>query len=374
MAKIISKVIVSVALLAAGAVYFFLEYEYKPYLRSPLNKGASAIVYNFAPGTSVKKLINDLQSRDIITKPQYIKAYIRFNLDSTKFKAGVYEIKPAMQTPIELFAMLLSGKVKTVKVRIREGWALSKVLENLALNQDLSHPVTDLDVNEVKINLDLNLPSLEGMLYPDTYVIEPGMSDLSLIKLAYDSMLENLQKEWQNRSDKIQVKTPYEALILASIIEKETAIKNERFLISGVFNKRLKKKMRLQTDPTIIYGMGERFKGNLTKKDLKTDGPFNTYTRSGLPPTPICLPSLSSINAALHPAETKALFFVSKGDGTHYFSNTYKEHRQAVKKYQIEPYKRRKAKEKAARLAKELAEKKTNNPDSTDKDKIKDKD
>lgn len=358
MAKLVFGFFLLLTASIVGAVYVFLEYEYKPFLQAPMKKNAGEIIYNFSSGSTINSLIRDLDKKGLIEKPDYLRLYVKFGVESKKLKAGIYAIKPASQSPMDLLEMLTRGKVQHTKIRLRAGWPLKKVLANLASKQQLSHPNGSLQIADIKYLLGIKETELEGLLYPDTYLIEPGMKDLDLIKLAYDSMAEKLQTQWVERSDKIQVKTAYQALILASIIEKETANKEEKFLISGVFNNRLKKKMRLQTDPTIIYGMGDNFKGDLTKKNLRTDGPYNTYTRAGLPPTPICLPSLSSIHAALHPAETKAIFFVSKGNGTHYFSNTYKEHKKAVRKYQIEPYKKRKAKEKAEALAKKLAKSK----------------
>jgi len=340
MAKIILAIIANFVLMIMGAFYYFYEFEYKAYLHAPMQKKGADIVYNFAAGARVDAMINDLHKKGAIIKPNYVKAYARLAVDSTRLKAGVYQIKPSVQSPAELFKMLISGKTKRVKIRLPAGWTLAKVLKSLGSSRALSNSGTVLDEAVVKSKLDIKRSNLEGLLYPDTYLIEPGMSDLQLVKIAYDHMANVLQAEWENRSSTAQVKNPYEALILASIIEKETARPEEKRIISGVFNNRLKKKMRLQTDPTIIYGMGDKYKGNITKKDLHTDGPYNTYTRAGLPPTPICLPSASSINAALNPAKTQALFFVAKGDGTHSFSSTYKEHKKAVWKYQIEASKK----------------------------------
>ncbi len=357
MAKLAFSFFLLLSISIIGGGYYFLEHEYKPYLQAPMHSNQGEIIYDFARGSTVNKLISDLHKKNIVKKPEYIKAYAKFGIDSKKLKAGVYAIRPSVQSPIDLLEMLKQGKVARTKVRLWEGWSLKKVLKALSAKKNLQHNYGMLQAADIKYRLGFDASNLEGMLYPDTYVVRPGISDLQIIKLAYNYMQEKLAEQWAGRSNKTQVKTAYEALILASIIEKETSDQDEKFLISGVFNNRLKKKMRLQTDPTIIYGMGDDFKGNLTKKNLRTDGPYNTYTRAGLPPTPICLPSLSSINAALHPADTKAVFFVAKGDGAHYFSDTYKEHKRAVQKYQIEPYKRRKAQQKAKRLAREKAKK-----------------
>jgi UPF0755 protein len=175
----------------------------------------------------------------------------------------------------------------------------------------------------------------EGLFFPDTYNFASGSSDLSVLKRAYQLMQRHLQENWAKRDPNLPFSTPYEALILASIVEKETGQAVDRPMIAGVFINRLNKKMLLQTDPTVIYGMGEKFDGNLRKRDLLTDTPYNTYTRSGLTPTPIALPGLASIQAALHPAKTNALYFVARGDGSSYFSSTLAEHNNAVNKYQI---------------------------------------
>ena len=193
----------------------------------------------------------------------------------------------------------------------------------------------NLSNEEVMTELGLEGQHPEGLFYPDTYQFPRGTSDRQFLKRSYQLMQKHLKIAWANRAKNLPLKSPYEALILASIIEKETGAGHERPLISAVFIHRLNLNMRLQTDPTIIYGMGESFDGNIRRKDLRADTPYNTYLRKGLTPTPIALPGLASIEAALHPADSKALYFVAKGDGTHYFSKTLKEHNNAVIKYQL---------------------------------------
>jgi UPF0755 protein len=209
------------------------------------------------------------------------------------------------------------------------------MLAALADNQIIEHKLTGKSDDEIMQLLGLPNQHPEGMFFPDTYRFPKGTSDVGFLKRAYQVMQKHLQREWENRAVELPLKSSYEALILASIVEKETGAEFERPLIAGVFIERLKRNMRLQTDPTIIYGLGEKFDGNIRSRDLKKDTPYNTYLHAGLTPTPIALPGLDAIHAALHPAPTEALYFVSRGDGTHQFSATLEEHNAAVRRYQL---------------------------------------
>jgi UPF0755 protein len=207
------------------------------------------------------------------------------------------------------------------------------MLEVFADRPEINRTLGGVGPDEIMSKLGYEGEDPEGRFLPETYFFTRNTSDLEILRRSYAAMKELLQEEWDDRDEDLPLKTPYEALILASIVEKETGVADERPMIASVFINRLKKGMKLQTDPTVIYGMGERYKGNIRKKDLQRDTPYNTYTRKGLPPTPIALPAASSIQAVLHPAESEALFFVASGGGRHYFSKTYEEHKQAVIKY-----------------------------------------
>jgi UPF0755 protein len=207
--------------------------------------------------------------------------------------------------------------------------------EKLANNDAVKQTITSLSDREIMQLLGSTYNAPEGLFFPDTFYFNRHTRVLAILKISYDEMQAKLDKAWQNREENLPYKNSYEALIMASIVEKETGKASERPMIAGVFINRMRFGMRLQTDPTVIYGMGLQFNGNIRKKDLLTDTPYNTYTRSGLPPTPIAMPGIAAIEAALHPAKTKALYFVGKGDGSHAFSNDLNEHNRAVVRYQL---------------------------------------
>lgn len=250
-----------------------------------------------------------------------------------EIKAGHYQLATPT-SPMDLLDLLTRGVAGQSEFKIIEGWNLRQVRKALdehpALRHD-SRALTDVQLAQTVGALE---GSLEGVLFPDTYYFPAGASDISLLKRAYRTMQTELGTIWSRRTPDLPLAAPYEALILASIVEKETGSAEERSLVAGVFVNRLKRGMRLETDPAVIYGIGESFDGNLRKKDLLVDTPYNTYLRPGLPPTPIAMPGLASIRAALNPAPTDALYFVARGDGTSYFSSTLAEHERAVTKYQ----------------------------------------
>lgn len=252
---------------------------------------------------------------------------------ANKLKAGEYELRAGMTIP-DIIKLLALGKTKQYAITFPEGWSFKDILQAVSDNPKLGHTIDHADVQGVmkKWGTDALMP--EGLFFPDTYFFEKNQSDVSLLKRAYDKMQIVLQEEWRHKAEGLPFKTPYEALILASIIEKETASQSERPMVAGVFIRRLKNNMPLQTDPTVIYGMGEHYKGNIGSVDLKTATPYNTYVFKGLPPTPIAMPSREAIKSVLHPDNSDNLYFVSRGDGTHVFSATLSMHNQAVKRYQ----------------------------------------
>jgi len=313
-----------------------IAYDYDQFVKSPLNIDPDeSILLDVRPGRSIKSIANELANKNIIDRPRYLAWTARINGQSKRIQAGEYVLEKDT-TPKQLLDILVNGKVRQYSFTIIEGWNLSQVLQSAKSNENLKQVVGDVPANQLMQQLgqpaDIHA---EGWLFPDTYYFVRGETDTNVFLRAYDAMKQHLKNEWENREAGLPYKTPYEALIMASIIEKETGKGEERAEIAGVFVRRLRKGMRLQTDPTVIYGVGEKFDGNLRRRDLRKDTPYNTYTRRGLPPTPIAMPGLAAIHAALHPAKGDSLYFVAKGDGSHVFSKTLKQHNEAVIKYQL---------------------------------------
>lgn len=256
---------------------------------------------------------------------------------SDEFKSGDYDIN-VRNSLRSILDKIARGEVAPTKVRLPEGATWTQIKAAL-LKADIQHNAQELDVKQLATELKLNAPSAEGLLFPDTYQYRRGETETALLARAAQTLQTKLNAAWDKRAADLPYKTPYEALTMASIIEKETGTAADRPMIAAVFINRLKTPMRLQTDPSVIYGIGDTFNGNLTKADLQRDTPFNSYTREGLTPTPIATASMAAIEAALHPADSKALYFVARGDGSSEFSNTLTEHNAAVQKYQLNPIK-----------------------------------
>ncbi|MGH8530598.1 MAG: endolytic transglycosylase MltG [Nevskiales bacterium] len=287
-------------------------------------------------GGNLQSVVAELSSRgawSTLRQRYYLLAYGRFTRAALQLKAGEYELTPA-STPKQVLELLVSGKSKQYSFTIVEGWTAAEVFTRLAQQTAITHI---LPADPATIMQALGEPALhpEGLFYPDTYNYPRGTTDLEFLKRARGQMQQVLDEEWTARAPELPLSTPYEALILASIVERETGLSIERPLIAGVFVRRLQKGMMLQTDPTVIYGLGAKFDGNLRRADLQADTSYNTYTRVGLPPTPIALPGRAAINAALHPTPDSSLYFVAKGDGSHVFSATIEEHEAAVRQYQL---------------------------------------
>jgi len=296
--------------------------QYQDFRKTPLNIAEPGLVYQVASGISLKQLAYDLQRRGITGHPHYL-VWLGRELDlAHRLQAGEYEITPGM-TPENLLRKLAGGEVIQHAITLIEGQTFKQMLAD------------GVGTEELMTRLGHEGEHPEGRFLPDTYHFPQGTTDLAFLSRAYNAMERHLAEEWAAREEGLPINTPYEALILASIVEKETGVAGERPVIAGVFIRRLKKGMRLQTDPTVIYGLGERFDGNLRSSDLRRDTTYNTYTRDGLPPTPIAMPGVASIHAVLHPDKGDALFFVADGSGGHYFSRTLKEHELAVKKFQL---------------------------------------
>ncbi len=306
-------------------------------LDAPMNLSANTTL-TIAPGQPLSAVLQTLQEQKLLISPQrntlYLKMYARMTGLGTRIKAGEYPLIPGM-TALQALRLFESGKTVSYQLRLLEGWTFGQALAAIREHPQIRQTLGDATESTILKQLGVDVGSLEGRLFPDTYHFPGGTSDLAVIRRAYDTMASALQQTWDQRASELPYASADEALIMASIVEKETGDAAERAQIAGVFVRRLQLGMRLQTDPTVIYGLGAAFDGNLRKRDLLADTPYNTYTRTGLPPTPICLPGRAALVAAVHPADGKALFFVSRGDGTHAFSDTLEQHEAAVRRYQL---------------------------------------
>ncbi|MEM7282223.1 MAG: endolytic transglycosylase MltG [Pseudomonadota bacterium] len=327
----------TIAAIGAGGGYLYLQ----RFAESPMAVSDSSTL-DLLPGTSVSKLADNLAQRGWLESPKLLVLYTKWRGDTARLRAGEYDI-PASITPKELLDLLIEGQVKLHTVTIVEGWTFRQMLEALHDQQAIEPSLLGLSDEEIMSKLGYEGQHPEGRFFPDTYRFPKGSADTAILKQAYERMEGHLSEAWKERAENLPLDSPYDALTLASIVEKETGLDSERPEIAGVFVRRLKKNMRLQTDPTVIYGMGDAYDGNIRRSDLTRDTPYNTYTRGGLTPTPIALPGLRSIEAVMHPAEGTSLYFVAtgKGDGSHHFSDTLDEHERAVQRYLVELRKRR---------------------------------
>ena len=303
------------------------------YALRPLSFTKLPYEFSLRQGSSLKSAARQMNQAGVLPSDWLFVLLARSLGKATQIKPGNYEIEEPM-SPLQLVDMISKGRVEQGEITIVEGVTFSQFRQTLNASATLQHDTLDLPDDEILKRIGATETQAEGLFFPDTYNYAAGSSDLSVLKRAYQLMQRHLLENWNKRDPNLPLNTPYEALILASIVEKETGQAIDRPMIEGVFVNRLNKKMLLQTDPTVIYGIREKFDGNLRKRDLQADTPYNTYTRGGLTPTPIALPGLASIQAVLHPAQTNALYFVARGDGSSYFSSTLNEHNNAVNRYQ----------------------------------------
>ncbi len=305
------------------------------FLHSPvrLDPGAD-VVFMIEPGTPVQRIAERLADRGLIDRPLYLRMTARFTGDATRIQAGEYVIEPGM-TPYRLLEKFVRGDVKQYRFAVIPGWTFDEMMAGLRKHDAINQTLEGLSPGEIMAELGYPDQHPEGRFFPDTYQFSRGRTDRELLARAYDRMQTVLAEEWEGRTEDLPLDGPYEALILASIVERETGVPEERARIAGVFVERLERGMRLQTDPTVIYGMGDEYDGDIRYRDLREDTPYNTYTRGGLTPTPIAMPSRAAIHATLHPDRRGELYFVSTGDGRHVFSKTLEEHNAAVVKYQL---------------------------------------
>ena len=325
------KLTLGVTLIVALAVFYVGYTLFAPV--SFTDNEALRVDVQVNRGDTMRSVARKVSQSGIEVNETYLSILLRLYGDPAKIHAGRYRFERGI-TLTEIVDQLTTGLVAQGRIRILEGTTFRE-LRNLVDNHvDLKHTTAALAEEEILKKLGANESKAEGLFSPDTYHFKTGVTDFSFYKQAYEKQKEVLEREWNSRAPGLKLKTPYEALILASIIEKETGIRTDRHLVSSVFHNRLRIWMPLQTDPTVIYGLGDDFKGRLRKKDLTKPTPYNSYLNYGLPPTPIAMPSADSIQAALHPAATKYLYFVAKGDGTTEFSVTLEAHNRAVAKYQ----------------------------------------
>jgi len=335
MFKSLTNGLAAIFTVVAITVVIALYYAEKIYtdMHAPLPLTApETLIFN--RGSSIQTLANMLIEKNLLTEKNHLLIWGKLNQQATRLQAGEYVLSPGISIA-DLLNNMVAGNVIQYSITLIEGNTFRQVLQIMKQNPKITYTLDQLSDVDIMDRLGHAGEHPEGRFYPDTYYISSGVTDVELLNRAYQRMQTILSEEWQSREKNLPYKTPYEALVMASIVEKESAIAEERPLIAGLFVNRLRKKMRLQTDPTVIYGI-KNYDGNIRFKDLRNDTPYNTYTRSGLPPTPIALPGREAIHATLHPAKTEYLYFVAYGDGSgkHSFSTNLKDHEKAVDQYQ----------------------------------------
>lgn len=326
--------LIAVMVGGVGLILTALGFHFYRFYHSPLHDHAHDLLFEIPSGTSLKKMVRTL---DFKVHFEYLDRFFFEQLARYKgldkaLQAGEYRLGVG-EKPIDVLTKMHTGKVQQHKIQILEGWTAQQVLQQISIHPFIEKEVVYWPPAKILQYFQWPYPNLEGVCFPDTYYFPRYSSDKDVLRKCQAELEHTLEALWKERDPGILLSTPYEALILASLIEKETALKSESQTISGVFHRRLKRNMPLQTDPSVIYALGTRYQGTLTKADLKVDSPYNTYRYKGLPPTPICVPSYRALSAAMHPDQGDALYFVAKGNGAHHFSTTLEAHNAAVKHY-----------------------------------------
>jgi len=331
MRKLISLLLVLVLLVAGAAA---LTYRWAANIYTSAGPLDEVVRVEVAPGASVRGVIRQLSNQGVVADPRAVALYLRAHNVRPNIKAGTYEF-PARASPARIITMLEQGAVVLEQLTVVEGSTFADLRRALERHPAVTKTLKGKPDAQVMAIIGHANELPEGRFFPDTYRFAARTTDADILKLAYESMARVLAQAWEQRREGLPISTPYEALTLASIVEKETGLASERPRIAGVFTTRLRTGMRLQSDPTVIYGIGAKYDGDIRTRDLSTDTPYNTYTRAGLPPTPIALPGRESVMAVVRPHETGDIFFVATGDGTgaHHFSKTLEEHNQAVRKF-----------------------------------------
>ncbi|MGK5004806.1 endolytic transglycosylase MltG [Janthinobacterium sp. LB2P70] len=322
------KLVVSSVIAAIGVGGTFVYWA-----QQPITTDGEAIPFTINPGSGAHAAGQQIADAGVPIVPILFNMLARIEGKTSKIKAGSYELKPGT-TPQRLITQLARGEFAQESLTIIEGWTFKQMRLAMANHPGLKHDTVGLSDKELMAKISPEYVHPEGLFFPDTYLFAKGASEMQIFRQAHTAMIGRLSEAWDKRDPALPYKNPYEALIMASIVEKETGQKSERAMIAGVFVNRLKTGMLLQTDPTVIYGMGDNYQGKIRKRDLEADTPYNTYTRGGLPPTPIALAGAQSLTAALAPARTQALYFVARGDGTSQFSANLPDHNRAVNQYQ----------------------------------------
>lgn len=298
----------------------------------PVKMDAERIQYVVAPGNGVRAIAQSMNAAGIAVHPDALAALARLHDLDKQIKAGAYEAQRG-DSPRRLLERMAQGEMVQARLTFVEGWTYQRIRQALRESPAIKQTLHNISDQEILERLGAKQASPEGLFLPDTYVFVPGTTDFDVLRQAYQAQQALLDEAWSRREPGLPLKTPYEALILASIVEKETGLTEDRARVAGVFVNRLRRGIPLQTDPTVIYGMGDNYKGRIRKRDLQTDTPWNTYTRGGLPPTPIASPGRAALHAALHPEDHGYFYFVARGDGSSQFSRTLQEHNRAVAKY-----------------------------------------
>lgn len=316
------------ALLAGGG----LVWDYQRTIAQPLEVDRQGELIEVERGRAFRSVIAELERRELVEKPYWLRVWARLNPETTRIQASEYRIE-AGDTIAALAQRMNQGRVVLYSFTLVDGWTFPQVMAAIEAHPVLESRLSGLSAEAVAERLELAWPHAEGAFYPDTYRFPRGTTDEAFLRRAHEALIERLEAEWASRAPDLPLADPYEALILASIVERETGVASERGRVAGVFVRRLQRGMRLQTDPTVRYGVSPEFDGRLRTRHLRTDTPYNTYTRHGFPPTPIAMAGGPAIHAALNPEEGSELYFVSRGDGSHQFSDTLQEHNRAVRRY-----------------------------------------
>nr|WP_286089116.1 endolytic transglycosylase MltG [Pseudomonas sp. MWU13-3659] len=325
--------LLEMSLILAGLAFGWAAWKVGSVLEQPLQVEQERLL-EVPSGTTPNRMFYRMQSEGLLDDAVWLRLYWRFNMAGTALHTGEYRLNPGM-TVGQLFDAWQRGDVVQYNLTLVEGWTFRQVRAAVARHEKIKHTLDGLSDSEVMDKLGHTGVFPEGRFFPDTYRFVRGMSDVELLQQAYMRLDEVLAKEWAERTTDLPYRDPYQALIMASLVEKETGIPQERGQIAGVFVRRMRLGMMLQTDPTVIYGMGERYNGKITRADLREPTPYNTYTMTGLPPTPIAMVGREAIHAALNPSDGSSLYFVARGDGSHVFSDDLDDHNSAVREFQL---------------------------------------